>query len=97
MDEVMGFLERFGALLVTIVTVIGGYFGWRSTRNKSTQMLYDQVEKMRQSQILLTDENLSTAKKLAQLTLILEALEQECPECYNKCIQQYGSPIVHKG
>ena len=89
--ELFEVFSEFWALFLAVASGVGGYFTWRSKRQKSTLMLYNELEKLKQKVILQVAREVEQANILAEKEAIINQLRLKCPECYNKFIAKQKS------
>jgi len=75
-------------VIVLIATGIGSFIGaylkWQSNKNKSTTLLYEELENLKKKIILQVPKEIEAAHTIAQQNFLLAELEKHCPDCYNK-------------
>ena len=82
MSEFLELAKQFWAFIVAIGGGVAAYFRWKSTRRKSTTMLYDELEKLKQKVILQVAREVDQASELAEKNRIIEEFKLHCPDCY---------------
>lgn len=75
-------------LIALIVTGLGGFVGsylkWKSNKNKSTTLLYEELEKLKKRIIEQVPKDIENAQTIAHQKFLLEQLREHCPDCYEK-------------
>ena len=92
MNELLITLKEWWGLIVMIGGGIGGYFRWKASRDKSSNMLYEQMEKLKQKVILQVEREVQQETEIAEKDRIIEGLKRHCPDCYDKYIQKNYKP-----
>lgn len=87
MNEILTFIKDFWEVLLLISGGIGSFLKWKSSQRKSTEMLYDELEKLKQKVILQVSKEIEQATELAEKQRILLSLQQHCPECYREALK----------
>lgn len=87
--NVLDMIEKFWGLIVAIGGGVAAYFRWRSSRQKSTKMLYDELEKLKQKVILQVAREVEHASELAEKQRIIDGLRLHCPDCYKSFLKNY--------
>lgn len=90
MTEFLVFFKDFWEILLLVATGIGGYLKWRTTRRKSTDMLYDEMEKLKQLVIKQVANDVTHAMELSEKNRLLAELELKCPSCYAETLKKLG-------
>lgn len=88
MSEFLELIRQFWHVLVMIGGGIGAYFRWKATRQKSTVMLYDELEKLKQKVIIQVSREVDQASELAEKNRIIEEFKTHCPDCYSSFIEK---------
>lgn len=87
MNIIQTIQESWGVVTV-IVTGIGGFIGtylkYRSNKNKSTNLLYEELEKLKKRIIEQVPKDIQNAETIAQQNFLLSQLKEHCPDCYQK-------------
>lgn len=91
MNEIFETLQQFWALIIAIGGGVVTFFQWKSTRRKSTTMLYDELEKLKQKVILQVSREVEQASELAEKSRIIEEFKIHCPDCYSSFIEKFDS------
>ncbi len=75
-------------VIALVITGLGGIFGsylkWKSNKNKSTTLLYEELEKLKKRIIEQVPRDIKNAQTIAQQNFLLEQLKEHCPDCYQK-------------
>ena len=99
MNELLIFLEKFWALIVPICIGIGSAYEWNRRRKagikkaekQSTEMLYVELEDLKQKVINQVSREVDLATKLSEKETIIMLLAQHCPDCYKRVIDKINS------
>ena len=99
MQDFLNFAERFWSVTSLILGGIGtsilGFIKWRHSKKEaertSTEMLYEQLELLKQKVILQVAREVEQATELAEKTRIITEFAKHCPDCYEKFMVQYNS------
>lgn len=99
MDGLLEQITDWWGFLVAIGGAIGAVIRWSLSQRKSkrlleeeerktTEMLYQQLYKLKQKVILNVEREVSHATELAEKNRIIQELRQHCPDCYDSYIKK---------
>lgn len=88
--NIIQIIKESWEVMAVVVTGVSGFVGtylkWRSNKNKSTNLLYTELEKLKKRIILQVPKDIENAKTIAQQNMLLSQLKEHCPDCYEKII-----------
>jgi len=88
MQQVIQTIKESWEAIAVIITGLGGFVGtylrWKSNQNKSTNLLYEELEKLKKRIIQQIPKDIENAQTIAQQNYLLEQLKEHCPDCYEK-------------
>ena len=91
LKSLLEILQDLWALIAAVITaIVAGYWKWRSSRSKSTQMLYNELENLKQKIILQISKEVEQSTTIAKQENLLNELKSHCPECYEKTKTKLG-------
>ncbi len=88
MQQVIQTIKESWEAIAVIITGLGGFVGtylkWKRDQNKSTAMLYQELERLKKLIIEKVPKDIQNAQTIAEQNSLLEQLKEHCPECYEK-------------
>jgi len=88
MNELIEIAKNFWGLILLVSGGIGGYFKYKNNQKvakyKSTEMLYEELERLKQKVILQVSREVDQASELAEKKRLIEEFKLKCPGCYSE-------------
>jgi len=86
--QILQTIKESWEAIAVIITGLGGFVGtylrWKSNKKKSTNLLYEELEKLKKRIIEQVPKEIEAAQTIAQQNYLLEQLKEHCPDCYEK-------------
>lgn len=91
--DIIDLLERYWGFLATILAGLGSYITWRRKRQESTLVLYDKLEELKLKIITQISREIELSEEIAEKRRLIEEMKANCPDCYNKFINDREKPL----
>ncbi len=76
--------EAVAVIVTGLGSFVGTYLKWKSNQNKSTNLLYEELEKLKKRIIEQVPKDIENAETIALQNFLLSQLKEHCPDCYQK-------------
>ena len=94
MGDITQFIKSIWGLVSLIATGIGAFFTWRQRKKvqsrKSSQMLYEELERLKLKVIAQVHNEVNQATEIAEKNRLIAELKAHCPECYKSFLKSKG-------
>lgn len=92
--EILQLLKEWWAFISTaVIAVSGGYYQYKANKQKSSTMLYEQLEALKIKVINQIKNEVASAHKVAEIQTILEGLKAHCPDCYSRFLKENNNGV----
>jgi hypothetical protein len=87
--EIITMIRESIAAITLGFTALGIWWKFKKDKDASTEMLYTELEKLKQKVIIQVGKDVENAISLSQKDKIIEGLKDHCTDCYDSYMEKH--------